>query len=105
MSFEPLIRAVPDFPQPGVVFRDITPLLADAGAFARCVDALAAPWRGQRIAAGDMAGMPAAPAALAHGFGWITLYGGLSVCLLAFASLMLFGVPAAGRNRRATGAG
>lgn len=35
------IRAVPDFPAPGVMFRDITPLLADAAAFARAVSALA----------------------------------------------------------------
>jgi adenine phosphoribosyltransferase len=40
-----LIRAVPDFPQPGVTFRDITPLLADADGFAHCIDLLAAPWR------------------------------------------------------------
>lgn len=39
------IREVPDFPRPGVRFKDITPLLANAGAFAECVDALAAPWR------------------------------------------------------------
>lgn len=45
------IRDVPDFPQPGVVFKDITPLLADAGAFAECVDAMAAPWRDQPIGA------------------------------------------------------
>lgn len=44
-----LIRDVPDFPVAGVVFKDITPLLADAKAFAECVEALAAPWRGQRI--------------------------------------------------------
>lgn len=50
-SFESLIRAVPDFPQPGVVFRDITPLLADAGAFARCIDALAEPWLGLGVQA------------------------------------------------------
>ena len=50
-SFAPLVRAVPDFPQPGVVFRDITPLLSDAGAFARCIDALAAPWLGQGVQA------------------------------------------------------
>jgi adenine phosphoribosyltransferase len=43
------IRDVPDFPKPGVVFKDITPLLADAAAFAECVEALAAPWRGQSI--------------------------------------------------------
>ncbi|MGH8147414.1 MAG: adenine phosphoribosyltransferase [Rhodanobacteraceae bacterium] len=43
------IRDVPDFPQPGVVFKDITPLLADAKAFAECIGALAAPWRGQSI--------------------------------------------------------
>jgi adenine phosphoribosyltransferase len=39
-----LIRAVPDFPRPGVMFRDVTPLLADAASFARCIDALAKPW-------------------------------------------------------------
>ena len=39
------IRAVPDFPQPGVTFRDITPLLADAEDFAHCIDLLAEPWR------------------------------------------------------------
>jgi adenine phosphoribosyltransferase len=40
-----LIRDVPDFPKPGIVFKDITPLLADAPAMARTADALAAPWR------------------------------------------------------------
>lgn len=39
-----LIRAVADFPRPGVMFRDVTPLLADARGFARCIDALAQPW-------------------------------------------------------------
>lgn len=43
------IRDVPDFPKAGVLFKDITPLLADAQAFRECVDALAAPWRAQRI--------------------------------------------------------
>lgn len=41
-----LIRDIPDFPQPGVVFKDITPLLADADGYAAAIDALAAPWRG-----------------------------------------------------------
>lgn len=39
------VRDVPDFPKVGVVFKDITPLLADARTFRECVDALAAPWR------------------------------------------------------------
>jgi adenine phosphoribosyltransferase len=46
-----LVRAVPDFPKPGVVFRDITPLLADAAGFARCIDVLAEPWLGQGVQA------------------------------------------------------
>lgn len=50
-SFASLVRAVPDFPKPGIVFRDITPLLADAGGFARCIDALAEPWLGQGVQA------------------------------------------------------
>lgn len=50
-DLESYIRAVPDFPQAGVVFRDVTPLLADAGAFARCVDALAEPWLGEGVRA------------------------------------------------------
>ena len=37
-----LVRDVPDYPQPGVVFKDITPLLADGKAFAAVLDALAA---------------------------------------------------------------
>jgi adenine phosphoribosyltransferase len=36
------IRDVPDYPQPGVLFKDITPLLADGAAFAAVVAALAA---------------------------------------------------------------
>ncbi len=37
-----LIRDIPDFPKPGIVFKDITPLLADAGALEEVVDALTA---------------------------------------------------------------
>ncbi|MGH8871623.1 MAG: adenine phosphoribosyltransferase [Acidimicrobiia bacterium] len=40
-----LIRDIPDFPEPGVVFKDITPVLADGPAFAALVDALAEPFR------------------------------------------------------------
>jgi adenine phosphoribosyltransferase len=37
-----LVRDVPDYPQPGVMFKDITPLLADGPAFTAVIDALAA---------------------------------------------------------------
>lgn len=50
-SIESLIRAVPDFPKPGVMFRDVSPLLADAAGFARCIDALAEPWLELRVSA------------------------------------------------------
>jgi adenine phosphoribosyltransferase len=35
------VRDVPDFPKPGIVFKDITPLLADAGLFRQALEALA----------------------------------------------------------------
>jgi adenine phosphoribosyltransferase len=35
-----LIRDIPDFPKPGIVFKDITPLLSDADAFQSCIDLL-----------------------------------------------------------------
>lgn len=50
-DFDSLIRAVADFPKPGVTFRDVTPLLADAGGFARCIDAMAEPWQGSQVQA------------------------------------------------------
>ncbi|MEU6743779.1 adenine phosphoribosyltransferase [Streptosporangium sandarakinum] len=43
------IRDVPDYPQPGVVFKDITPLLADPKAFAAVVDELAGAYRVDKI--------------------------------------------------------
>jgi adenine phosphoribosyltransferase len=41
-----LIRDVPDFPKPGILFRDITPMLKDAAATTAVIEALAEPWRG-----------------------------------------------------------
>ncbi len=38
------IRDIPDFPEPGIVYKDITPLLADADAFRTAVDALSDPY-------------------------------------------------------------
>src|SRR5881409_2994130 len=43
------IRDIPDFPKPGIVFRDITPLLADASGLALSVELLANPFRGKNI--------------------------------------------------------
>lgn len=40
-----LIRDVPDYPRPGIVFKDITPLLGHAGSFAAACDAMAAAFR------------------------------------------------------------
>ena len=42
-----LIRDIPDFPKPGIVFKDITPLLSDAAAFRTMVDRLVEPYRGK----------------------------------------------------------
>lgn len=44
------IRDVPDFPRKGIVFKDITPVLADAKIFHRVVETLAARWRGEKVA-------------------------------------------------------
>lgn len=38
------IRAIPDYPKEGILFRDITPLLSDAGALSAAIDALAGPY-------------------------------------------------------------
>lgn len=46
---EPHLRDVPDFPAPGITFKDITPLLGDAGAFRRAVDELTEPFAADRI--------------------------------------------------------
>jgi adenine phosphoribosyltransferase len=43
------IRTIPDYPKPGVMFRDITTLLGDARAFHDVVELLSEPWRGERI--------------------------------------------------------
>jgi len=42
-----LIRNIPDFPEAGILFRDITPVVADARAFATVVDRIAEPWLGK----------------------------------------------------------
>jgi adenine phosphoribosyltransferase len=66
---------VPDFPEPGIQFQDITPVLADAELLAAVVEAMAAPWRGSGVT--HVAGVEsrgfilAAPVALTLGAGFI----------------------------------
>ena len=43
------IRTIPDYPSPGIMFRDITTLLGSPRAFRRCVDELVQPWAGTKI--------------------------------------------------------
>ena len=43
------IRSIPDYPKPGIIFRDITTLLGDARAFRRAVDELVQPWSGTKV--------------------------------------------------------
>ncbi|WP_328992945.1 adenine phosphoribosyltransferase [Kribbella sp. NBC_01245] len=74
-----LIRDIPDYPKPGVVFKDITPLLADHAGFTQVVEALAASGRdhlGQTVV-DKVVGIEArgfilaAPVALALGAGFV----------------------------------
>jgi len=48
-SLRELVRDIPDWPRPGIVFRDITPLLAAPDAFALTIDELAAPYADEQI--------------------------------------------------------
>ena len=43
------VRTIPDYPKPGILFRDITTLLGNARAFRRAVDELVQPWAGMKI--------------------------------------------------------
>ena len=69
------IRDIPDFPKPGIVFKDITPLLADGPLFRAAIEGMLQPWRGERIQ--KVVGIEsrgfvfAAPMALAMGAGLI----------------------------------
>lgn len=48
-QLENLIRDIPDFPQEGVVFKDITPVLSDSAAFSELIGAMSAPFHDQGI--------------------------------------------------------
>ena len=72
-----LIRDIPDFPEPGVVFKDITPVLADRDGFAALVKAMAEPFRDAGVS--QVAGIEArgftlaAPVALELGAGFVPI--------------------------------
>ena len=109
-----LVRDVPDYPQAGVVFKDITPLLADGKAFAAVVDALAATYGPvDKVAGIEARGfILAAPVACRLGAGFVPirkkgkLPGAIEVLTDAFAPaervLVIDDVLATGGTARAT---
>ncbi len=70
-----LVREIPDFPKPGILFRDVTPLLADPRGLSYAVDAMAEPFRGagvERVLGIESRGfLLGAPVALALGAGLV----------------------------------
>jgi adenine phosphoribosyltransferase len=48
-SIRQAIRDIPDFPRPGIVFKDITPLLRNGPLFGKTIDLLAGRYRSQKI--------------------------------------------------------
>ena len=49
MDLRALVRSIPDYPKPGIVFRDITTLLSSPNGFRRAVDELVQPFAGARV--------------------------------------------------------
>ena len=70
------LREIPDFPEPGVLFRDITPLLANGKAFKQLIDGLAEHYRGRIDAVAGLESrgfILAAPLATALGIGMVVV--------------------------------
>ncbi|MHA7281259.1 adenine phosphoribosyltransferase [Arthrobacter sp. MDT2-2] len=75
-AIDRLCTVVPDFPSPGIMFRDLTPVFSDASAFRTVVDALAAPFAGSfdAVAGVEARGfLLAAAVAYATGTGVVTV--------------------------------
>jgi adenine phosphoribosyltransferase len=75
-TLRPLVRDVVDHPSPGIVFKDITPLLADPQALALAVAAMAAPFAGRVDTVADIEArgfLLAGPVAMALGAGIVPL--------------------------------
>jgi adenine phosphoribosyltransferase len=49
VDFQSVIRTIPDYPKPGIMFRDITTLLGNPRAFRRAVDEMVQPYAGVRV--------------------------------------------------------
>ena len=49
MDFKSVIRTIPDYPKPGIMFRDVTTLLGHPRAFRAAVDAMVQPYAGMRV--------------------------------------------------------
>jgi len=49
VNLKALIRDIPNFPKPSIIFKDITPLFKDAQAITYMLDSLAEPWKGRHI--------------------------------------------------------
>ena len=77
VDLKKFVRDVADYPKPGIIFRDITPLLADANALEAATDALAELFEGEDIdvsAAAEARGFIfAAPLALRLGVGFVPI--------------------------------
>ncbi|MDA0667757.1 MAG: adenine phosphoribosyltransferase [Planctomycetota bacterium] len=77
LQYTDFLRDIPDYPKPGIVFKDITPLLQDAEAFATCIDDLADLAHGFK--ATHIAGMESrgflfgAPLAIKMGLGFLPI--------------------------------
>ena len=90
-----LVRDVPDFPKPGILFKDITPLLADGATMRALVEDLAGRHRDAEIVAGIEARGFVLGAALAHelGVGFVPVAGqvvaAVGGALFGFAGLLL----------------
>lgn len=73
--YEELIVSIPDYPQPGVVFKDLTPAFADGAAFAAMVDDLAGHFAGRgvtKVVGAEARGfIVGAPVAVALGAGFV----------------------------------
>lgn len=75
LDLRALVRDVPDYPKPGILFKDITPVLAHSRGFLQAIEQLAAPFLGQGIEAvigiESRGFMFAAPIALRLGAGFV----------------------------------